>query len=380
MTVDISPEHVVSDDSRFVDVVHLAEKYSWPYNVIGHVYVTSPPDFRNYTNRKMMVDFLTELENTKYFTTTSSTGQIFWMKDFLKYLNFVNNGNQGNAEILDDMIIDNDFIADFYTQLESFLSLTENAKFIGDIHFKSLVVSTGDPDIESFQMIAFFQQVTTWDDHIKLLHHWRNACSQFPQLGALVADHSSLNPYLDQRVTLSPTLLQTMGIALLSMTLVTGIFMPDIIGIFYITLSFISVDIGVIGFLEVWQCSLEPATMTGILMTNGFSVYYTARVCYNYQCTDKTMDAKEKVIETMALVGWPILQGGIGTIIGIAPLAFMKTYTTRTFFKTIILVVLAGLLHGLLFMPIIMSSLDNSGKKHASVEKRRPSTKAFTES
>uniref|UniRef100_A0A915K251 Patched family protein n=1 Tax=Romanomermis culicivorax TaxID=13658 RepID=A0A915K251_ROMCU len=227
-----------------------------------------------------------------------------------------------------------------------------------------------DPNIESFVFKLYHRNVITWDDHVHLMLHWRRACAKFPQLDAMVVDRNSLNPYMDERLSVAPTTLQTMGIALLSMMVATGLMMPDVTGMFYITLSFLSVDVGVVGFLNLWRCDLDLTTMTGILMTIGFSVYYTARVCYGYQTTFSITEAKgqsrhptRKLSETMGAVGWPVLQGGVGTVLGIAPLAIVPCYVTRTFFKTIVLVVCAGLFHGLMIMPIMMTSLDTNVTK-----------------
>uniref|UniRef100_A0A915K2H5 SSD domain-containing protein n=1 Tax=Romanomermis culicivorax TaxID=13658 RepID=A0A915K2H5_ROMCU len=289
--VNITPERIITDDSPMVKIFQNAEKFYWPYNAVGHIFVLSPPDFRNATNRRRMSAFISRIEKTEYFTTSPQVGTTVWFRDYLNYLNFLISADS-----------DDDYWPEFYQHLESFLLTGDNSKFISDIYFTSDHSTEGEPNIEKFQFRSFFQNVTTWNDHVELMLHWRRACAKFPEFNALVADHSSLNPYLDQRLSLSPTTLQTMGVALLSMTVVTGLFMPDVIGIFYITLSFISVDIGVIGFLQVWNCDLDPATLTGIVMTIGFSVYYTARVCYNYQCADKNLDAEGKMRCTMGAV------------------------------------------------------------------------------
>lgn len=129
----------------------------------------------------------------------------------------------------------------------------------------------------------YFQRANTWSKRVDLMITWRTICSKFSSLNALVFDHTNLNPYYDQWLNLAKTNLETTGIAFICMSLVTAALMPDMASVFFITSSFISVDTGVIGFLRLWGADIDPITVACMLMTIGFSVYYTARVCFCYQ-------------------------------------------------------------------------------------------------
>jgi len=93
-------------------------------------------------------------------------------------------------------------------------------------------------------------------------------------------------------------------------------------------------------------------------MTIEFSVYYTARVCYCYQVADRSLSSREKMRRTMETVGWPIVQGACATVVAVLPLTLFQCYVLRVFYRTVILVVLIGLAHGLLILPVIMSAFD----------------------
>jgi len=376
LRINITPSRIVVTDSKLSPVFRATEKFRSSSSIIGHVIVLQPPDLRNSSNRRQVLDFVHQLKQTPYFSNETSTASV-WLTAYVDYYEFLEGYDDQNGST------DEEYAPNFYLDLPDFLKNAQAKKYVSDIHWNPQTPSATDsslkftngtenddgsvaPNLQSFQFKFYFRNVRNWDNHIQLMLHWRQTCSRFPDLDAMVVDRNNLNPYLDEMMTIGPTTLQTMGIALVSIVLATALMMPDIVGIFYISLSFISVDIGVIGFLNIWNCDLDMATTTGILMTIGFSVYYTARICYSYQTclrhenTSMTMSPVEKLSHTMGAVGWPVLQGGIGTALGIMPLVFVKSYITLAFFKTITLVVLFGLYHGLVLMPVVMTSLDST--------------------
>jgi len=231
------------------------------------------------------------------------------------------------------------------------------------------------PKLDKFEfVVSYFPQPSheyTEENQVKMLLRWRTICKNYSDYEAIVFDNFQMNAYYDIRLTLASTCLQTMGIALLSMSAVTALLMPDMRSMFFICLSFLSVDIGVLACLNVWHTDLDPTSLAFVLMTIGFSVYYTARVCYCYQVADRSLSSREKMRRTMETVGWPVLQGAIATILAILPPTLYHCYMLRVFYRTVILVVLVGLAHGLLVMPIIMSAFDQHFSPYRAVRRSK---------
>lgn len=73
----------------------------------------------------------------------------------------------------------------------------------------------------------------------------------------------------------------------------------------------ISVEAGVAGFLHFAGVTLDVISVVCILITIGFAVDYTAHVCHRYEHSSGAT-AEEKVINTLAEIGWPILQVNSG--------------------------------------------------------------------
>lgn len=94
--------------------------------------------------------------------------------------------------------------------------------------------------------------------------------------------------------------------------------------------------------------------MITIIMSIGFSVDYVAHVTYGY-VSSKEPSPRDRIREALAALGWPITQGAISTILAVVVLADVPAYMIITFFKTVLLAIVLGLLHGLIFLPVTLS-------------------------
>jgi multidrug efflux pump subunit AcrB len=73
---------------------------------------------------------------------------------------------------------------------------------------------------------------------------------------------------------------QTVGAAILAMFLVTCFFMPHPMIILLVTLSMVSILLGVFGFLKFWGLDISVVTMIELVISVGFSVDFSAHICH----------------------------------------------------------------------------------------------------
>ncbi|KAK6044810.1 hypothetical protein COOONC_04902 [Cooperia oncophora] len=71
-------------------------------------------------------------------------------------------------------------------------------------------------------------------------------------------------------------------------------------------------------------------------------------------------------------VGAPILQSATSTILGVSFLASAESYVFRSFLKTIFLVILLGVLHGLVILPVLLTMFHCSCNSTKSDENKDP--------
>lgn len=52
--------------------------------------------------------------------------------------------------------------------------------------------------------------------------------------------------------------------------------------IFCVILSIISISLGTVGYLHLWDVNLDAVSLISMLMSIGFSVDYSAHICYHF--------------------------------------------------------------------------------------------------
>jgi len=122
-----------------------------------------------------------------------------------------------------------------------------------------------------------------------------------------------------------------------------------------IVCAIVSIDLGVMGYMVWWGVNLDSISMIGLVMSVGFSIDLSSHVSYAYVAAEGTK--KERAITACATLGWPVFQGAFASILGTLVLGTVDAYIIKTFFKTMVLVIVFGLAHGILFMPVALITL-----------------------
>ena len=138
------------------------------------------------------------------------------------------------------------------------------------------------------------------------------------------------------------------------MMLVSFIMIPNPLCSLWVAFSIMSIVSGVLGYMTWWGVNLDGVALINLIMCIGFSVDYSAHICYHYMSVeDKSPD--QKISASLFALGLPIIQGAMSTVLGVIGLAFAPSYLFITFFKMIFLVILLGALHGLILLPVLLS-------------------------
>lgn len=151
-----------------------------------------------------------------------------------------------------------------------------------------------------------------------------------------------------------PTSIQCMVLAAMVMMVVSLLFIPNVLCCFWVAFSVISIETGVVGYMALWGVSLDSISMINLIMCIGFSVDFTAHICYAYM-SSKAKEPEERVRECLYALGLPIMQGAMSTILGVMVLYWAGSYIFLTFFKTVFLVIFFGAMHGILLLPVLLS-------------------------
>lgn len=66
------------------------------------------------------------------------------------------------------------------------------------------------------------------------------------------------------------------------MSILVFLFVLDIGAIVSVVLSIISICVGTVGYLHLWDVRLDAISLISMLMSIGFSVDYSAHICYHF--------------------------------------------------------------------------------------------------
>ncbi|OWF43457.1 patched domain-containing protein 3-like [Mizuhopecten yessoensis] len=160
--------------------------------------------------------------------------------------------------------------------------------------------------------------------------------------------------YFEQFVAVLPNTLQTVGVAVLAVFIITCLFMPSPKIILFVTVSMASIILGLVGFMHHWGLSLSSITMIHVIMSVGFSVDFSAHICHAFMTADGT-DRNARVNTAVIRAGGPIFNGAFTSILGVFMLIFSKSYVFVSFFKVMTLVIIFGVFHAVLVLPVVLS-------------------------
>uniref|UniRef100_A0A914XH91 SSD domain-containing protein n=1 Tax=Plectus sambesii TaxID=2011161 RepID=A0A914XH91_9BILA len=243
-----------------------------------------------------------------------------------------------------------------YTEVPAFLKSDANAFWRASLRTNDTACLANHPDcIEAFMLTTGFHTIVKYEEMIPLLKQWRGIAAGYSDMNVTVFNERAM--LTDVTEALISNVYTGVPAALGFMTLICIIFIPNLMSIICAMLSVLSINFGVFGCMSLWGIDLDPLSLAALLMSIGLSVDYTAHISYHYyKRTD--MKPAERIELTLKAVGWPTLLGGVAMALSMWPLLLKSTFIV--FLKTVVLVVIIGLFHGLIVLPAILTCLPSS--------------------
>ncbi|CAK5091598.1 unnamed protein product [Meloidogyne enterolobii] len=322
----LEPSHLVTSD-HYVGKYFENMKIFWKMGAQLHVAVLNPPNFTDPLQREQLMRTVEAFENTPY--TMGREGTVFFFLEFLNYL------EQLNAEAENTERIWNH-------KLRSWLKFTgASNQWESDIVF-----NRSNNEISAFRFQIAMKNIVEPNQHklsTKLLREIADSQQPFN-----LEIYHEMFPFADQYLIILPSTLRNVFISLLCMTAVALLLIPInySFNYFYCNWCF-------------WLYDILGVSMISIIMSIGFAVDLSAHIVYAF-VSAQGKESKERVICALGHIGWPIFQGAASTITGISVLYTVDAYIILTFFKTIWLTMVLGMVHGLIFIPVLLSILPMS--------------------
>ena len=111
--------------------------------------------------------------------------------------------------------------------------------------------------------------------------------------------------------------------------------------------------------MQLWGITIDTSAAVLLSVALGLAVDYSAHIAHAF-VTMKGKSRDERVKKTIIEIGPAVFNGGFSTFLAFSILMVSKSFVFKVFFKIFFLVVVFGLYHGLVFLPVILSFIGPS--------------------
>ncbi|KAM6216193.1 patched domain-containing protein 3 [Rhynchocyon petersi] len=328
----LDARNLASDDSYVTPYFDVDEEYFSEYGPMVMVVVTTSINYWNKDVRKKLEQCIIEFENNDYIDENLTE---FWLRTYVQYMETTKQ--------------DVNYKDNFMNNIPVFLNHFSN--FIYDINISS------SNEIISSRAFIQTRGISTAANKKKMLKQLRGIAKNC-QIPLLVYNQAFI--YFDQYSVVVENTISSVIVASLAMFLVSLLLIPHPLCSLWVTFAIASVIVGVTGFMAYWNVNLDSISMMNLVICIGFSFDFSAHICYAFVSSSQP-SVNQKAIEALYLIGYPVLQSAVSTVVGVCVLYTSNAYIFRTFFKIIFLVMVFGAAHGLIFIPVFLTFFGRFG-------------------
>uniref|UniRef100_A0A3B1IK32 Patched domain-containing protein 3 n=1 Tax=Astyanax mexicanus TaxID=7994 RepID=A0A3B1IK32_ASTMX len=340
----IELKHLALDNSYVVQYYDNEKKYFSEYGPNVMV-VINDKNFQYWnTNAQDSLDLC--LQEFGNLSMTLQNSPVSWLNSYLFY------GRNKSLNLNNEVI--------FKTNLPGFLKASG---FSQDVNFT-------DNQILASRMFVQTVNISTAVAEKNMLNAFRETaekCSRSSEAEVHVLVYHFAFIYFDQYTVIVSNTIQNIVVATLAMLVISLLLIPNPLCSLWVTFAIASVIVGVAGFMAFWDVNLDSISMINLVICIGFSVDFSAHISYAFVSSSEP-SANKKAIDALYTLGYPMIQAAVSTIAGIVVLAAAQSYIFRTFFKIMFLVILFGLVHGVVFLPVLLSLFGGCGKTLNSIQ------------
>jgi len=333
----LEKRNTVNFDSYSINFFDEDDKYYRDYRFPINIVVSGDVLYSDPDTQAQIERMLRMFENSSYVAPDLTTS---WLRDFTGFI-------ERNQDY-DDMEILVDSEEEFVTTLRTLYLSDPSTPLHLDLQY-----SEDGTRIEAARFLVQCFGVKDAMQETQMVEELRHIADSFSGSFKVTVFHPYFI-YVDQYLEIMPQTIQSVLVTSAFMMVISFIMIPNPMCSLWVAFSILSIEAGVLGYMTWWGVNLDGIALINLIMCIGFSVDFSAHICYHYM-SEEGRSPEERISASLYALGLPIIQGAISTILGVIGLAFAPSYVYVTFFKMMFLVIFLGVAHGLILLPVLLS-------------------------
>ncbi|XP_021925965.1 Niemann-Pick C1 protein-like isoform X2 [Zootermopsis nevadensis] len=304
-----------------------------------------------FRDKDKLYELYTRLENNPYINKGTLD---FW---YIKFQNWL------SEEIATESLPSDE--DEMKSYISEFLLMSQNGqKYIKDVKFSAFPF--GDYNITASQIPIQHILMNTTTQQVKAMESVREIIKSVNFSVESIVSYSPEYVSWTANKIIGDELLRNLGLTICAVAAVTLILIQNLQTSFWVICCVVFTVVDLVGSMYWLGLTIEISTSIMILLCAGLAVDYSAHIGNEFMHLQGTRH--EKAIKTLVMIGSAVLNGGLSTFLAFVLLGGSDSYLFTTFFKLFTGVVVFGLFHALVFLPVALSWFGPLAQKNVEKE------------